>query len=220
MRSILVIGLGRFGKHVVYKLHELGYEVMAVDQEESRINDVLPFVTGAQIGDATEEGFLESLGVRNFDACIVAIGDRFQSSLETTLLLSELGAKKVISRASSDFHEKFLRRNGADLVVYPEKQLGVWAAIRCSSAHISDYFRLEGEYAIFEISIPSAWSGKTVGQLEIRKKYHINIMAVRKGKQLEMSVTPETLLEATDTLVVLGRDKDIQKCFHAEGLDR
>ena len=130
MKSILLIGLGRFGKHVAIKLNKLGHQVMAVDSSEERVSDVLPFVTNAIIGDSTNEAFLSSLGVGNFDVCIVTIGSDFQSSLETTSLLKELGAKMVVSRASRDVHEKFLLRNGADEVVYPEKQLASWTALR------------------------------------------------------------------------------------------
>ena len=122
-KSILLIGLGRFGRHVAMKLDELHHEIMAVDKEERRVEAALPYVTNAQIGDATNEAFLSSLGVSNFDVCIVAIGDNFQSSLEATSLLKELGAKMVVSRAARDVHAKFLLRNGADEVVYPEKQL-------------------------------------------------------------------------------------------------
>ena len=123
MKSVLLIGLGRFGRHIAKKLYSLGHEVMAVDSNEERVDSILPFVTNAQIGDSTSQEFLSSLGVRNFDACIVAIGDNFQNSLETTDLLKELGARKVIARASRGVQEKFLLRNGADEVVYPEKQL-------------------------------------------------------------------------------------------------
>ena len=138
MKAILLIGLGRFGRHIAQKLNELNHQVMVVDRVESRVNAVLPFVTNAQIGDSTDEEFLSSLGVRNFDVCIVAIGDNFQSSLETASLLKELGAKKVVARSARDVQAKFLLRNGADEVVYPEKQMAVWTAIRYSSDHISD----------------------------------------------------------------------------------
>ena len=178
MKSILLIGLGRFGRHIAIKLDELNHQVMAVDNNESRVEAVLPYVRNAQIGDATNEDFIRSLGVRNFDVCIVAIGDNFQSSLETTSLLKELGAKMVVSRAARDVHAKFLLRNGADEVVYPEKQLASWTAIRYSADHIFDYVELDEEHGIFEISIPDAWIGKTVGELDIRKKYNVNIMAV------------------------------------------
>lgn len=213
MKSILLIGLGRFGKHVAMKLHSLGHQIMAVDDEEERVNEILPYVTNALIGDSTSETFLSSLGVSNFDVCIVAIGSNFQSSLETTSLLKELGAKQVVSRASRDVHEKFLMRNGADEVVYPEKQLATWTAIRYSSEHILDYIELDGEHAVYEVNIPANWLGKTVGQIDIRKKYNVNIMGLRNGERLELTVTPDTVLSPGKTLMVLGRYKDIQKCF-------
>lgn len=133
MKNILLIGLGRFGKHIAMQTSQLGHQIMAVDSREERIIEVLPYVTDAQIGDSTNQDFLKSLGVGNFDVCIVTIGGDFQSSLETTSLLKELGAKKVVSRAEQDVQAKFLLRNGADEVVYPEKQIARWAAIRYTS---------------------------------------------------------------------------------------
>ena len=195
MKSILLIGLGRFGRHIAIKLDEMNHQVMAVDNKESRVEAVLPYVRNAQIGDATNEDFIRSLGVRNFDVCIVAIGDDFQSSLETTSLLKEQGAKMVVSRAARDVHAKFLLRNGADEVVYPEKQLATWTAIRYSADHIFDYVELDEEHGIFEISIPDAWVGKTVGRLDIRKKYNVNIMALRRNGALDMNISSDTLLE-------------------------
>lgn len=214
MKSILLIGLGRFGRHIAIKLDELNHQVMAVDNNESRVEAVLPYVRNAQIGDATNEDFIRSLGVRNFDVCIVAIGDNFQSSLETTSLLKELGAKMVVSRAARDVHAKFLLRNGADEVVYPEKQLASWTAIRYSADHIFDYVELDEEHGIFEISIPDAWIGKTVGELDIRKKYNVNIMALRCNGVLDMNIAYETLLGDDQTMLVLGNIKNIQKQFH------
>lgn len=214
MKSILLIGLGRFGRHIAIKLDELNHQVMAVDNNESRVEAVLPYVRNAQIGDATNEDFIRSLGVRNFDVCIVAIGDNFQSSLETTSLLKELGAKMVVSRAARDVHAKFLLRNGADEVVYPEKQLASWTAIRYSADHIFDYVELDEEHGIFEISIPDAWIGKTVGELDIRKKYNVNIMALRCNGVLDMNIASETLLGDDQTMLVLGNIKNIQKQFH------
>ena len=214
MKSIMLIGLGRFGKHIAMKLRELDHQVMAVDHKESRVQEILPYVTNAQIGDSTNEDFLRSLGVDNYDVCIVAIGDDFQSSLETTSLLKELGAKMVVSRASTDVQEKFLLRNGADEVVYPEKQLARWTAIRCSADHILDYIEIDREHAIFEVSIPKAWLGKTVGQVDIRKKYGINILSIRENGSLNMEITPDTVLTTDRTILVLGRYKSIQKCFH------
>lgn len=213
MKSILLIGLGRFGRRVAEKLNDHGHEVLAVDSSEERVQAVLEYVTNAQIGDSTNYQFMHSLGVRNFDVCIVAIGDNFQSSLETTSLLSELGASKVIARASSDVHEKFLLKNGADEVIYPEKQLADWAAIRYSSDHVFDYIDLDGDYAIFEISVPEKWVGKTVGKIDIRKKYGINILALTRNDILNPNITPDTVLTAEDNMLVLGTESVIQKCF-------
>ncbi len=213
MKSVLLIGLGRFGRSVAEKLSDLHHEVMAVDNSEERVNEVLPLVTDAQIGDSTNETFLRSLGVDNYDVCIVAIGDDFQSSLETTSLLKELGAKKVVARASGEVHRKFLLRNGADEVVYPEKQVAKWAAIRYSSEHILDYVELDDTHAIMEVSIPENWLGKTIAELDVRKKYSINIMGVKKGGELQLTITPDTLLTENETLLVLGDYKTLQKCF-------
>ncbi|WP_122644293.1 potassium channel family protein [Luxibacter massiliensis] len=196
------------------KLDALHHQVLAIDKEEQRVDSVLPFVTNGQIGDATNEEFLESLGVRNFDVCIVAIGDNFQSSLETTSLLKELGAKMVVSRAARDVHAKFLYRNGADEVVYPEKQLAHWTAIRYSADHIMDYIELDNEHAIFEITVPVGWVGKTIGQLDIRKKYNINIMALKHNGAMNMNITSGIHFLEENTILVLGNMKDIQKCFH------
>ena len=214
MKSILLIGLGRFGKNIALKLHELGHEVMAVDKKEERVEEVLPYVINAQIGDSMNELFLQSLGVDNYDVCIVAIGNDFQSSLETTSLLKELGAKKVVSRAARDVQAKFLLRNGADEIVYPEKQLAAWTAIRYSSDHIFDYIELAGDYAIFEIEIPFSWIGRSVGEINIRQKYNINIMALKRDNKMELTITSNTYFKKGDAMLVLGKYKDIQKCFH------
>ncbi len=213
MKSILLIGLGRFGRHVAMKLHELGHEVLAVDKNESCVEAVLPYVTGAQIGDSTEEEFMATLGVRNFDVCIVAIGDDFQGSLETTSLLKELGAPFVVSRAARDVHAKFLLKNGADEIVYPEKQLATWTAIRYSSDHIFDYIELDEDYAIFEISVPSAWVGRTIGKLDIRRTHGVNIMATKIDGKMNMSITADYVFSENETILVLGKMKEIQKCF-------
>ena len=213
MKSILLIGLNRFGSLLAKQLHDLGHQIMAVDRNEERINGILPLVTDAQIGDSTNEAFLRSLGVNNYDVCIVAIGGDFQSSLETTSLLKELGGRLVVSRADRDVQAKFLLRNGADEVINPEKQVAEWAAIRYASNHVLDYIKLDDSHAIFEVAVPPDWIGKTVGQIDIRKKYAINIMAVKEDGKMDLSVTPETVLTGRKTMLVLGEKKAIQKCF-------
>ena len=213
MKNILLIGLGRFGRHIALQLSKLGHEVMAVDINEERVNESLPIVTNAQIGDSTNTEFLRSLGIGNFDVCIVTIGGNFQNSLETTSLLKELGAKLVVSRAERDVQEKFLLRNGADEVVYPEKQVANWAAIRYTADHIRDYIEVDDAHAIFEVEVPKGWIGKTVGELDIRRKYSINIMATKENGKINMAVSPETVLTDNITLLVLGAYKELQKCF-------
>ena len=213
MKTILLIGLGRFGRHVAIHLNSLGHQIMAVDTQEERIEAVLPYVTNAQIRDSTNASFLESLGIRNFDVCIVAIRDSFQSSLETTSLLKEMGGRLVVARATTDVQEKFLLRNGADEVVYPEKQLAKWTAIRYTADHILDYIELDEDHGMFEIPVPDEWQGRSIAQLDIRKKYNINIIGIRSGGKLEMPVLPDTVLNADAALLVLGKNKDLQKCF-------
>ena len=214
MKNILLIGLGRFGRHMAEQLNQMGHEIMAVDLNEEWVEKVLPFVTNAQIGDCTDADYLRSLGIRNYDICFVAIGGSFQNSLETTSLLKELGAKLVIARAERDVQEKFLLRNGADSVIYPEKQVAKWASIRYTDDHILDYMEVDSSHAIFEVEVPKEWTGKTVGELDIRKKYRINIIAVKNGREMNMTITPDTLLENHVSLLVLGEYKAIQKCFH------
>ncbi len=214
MKSVLIIGLGNFGTMVAKQVRELGHQVLAVDKNEDRVNEALPIVRDALIGDSTNEEFLNSLGINNFDVCVVTIGSDFQSSLETTSLLKELGGKLVVARANREVQAKFLLRNGADEVVNPEKQIAKWTAIRYTSDHILDYIKLDDSHAIFEVAIPEEWVGKTVAELDIRKKYGINIMATKENGEMNMTVLPDTEMSETKTLLVLGEQKAIQKCFH------
>ena len=213
MKSILLIGVGRFGRHIAAQLAQLGHQVMAVDTDEERINEVMPFVTNAQIGDSTNAAFLRSLGVGNFDVCMVTISGNFQNSLETTSLLKELGAKCVVSRAERDVQAKFLLRNGADHVIYPEKQVARWAAIRYTSNHISDYIEIDDQHAIFEVEVPESWIGRSIGELDVRRRFGINILGVKRAGKTDVSVTPETVLAKDETILALGEYKAMQKCF-------
>ena len=213
MKNILLIGLGRFGRHIAMELSELGHEIMAVDVNEGRVDKVLPYVTNAQIGDSTNAEFLESLGIGNYDICFVTIGGSFQNSLETSSLLKELGAKMVISRAERDVQEKFLLRNGADKVIYPEKQVAKWAAIRFTADHIFDYIEIDEQHAIFEVEVPEGWVGKSIGELNIRSKYGINILGIKHSGKTDVSITPDTVLSGEMTILALGEYKALQKCF-------
>ena len=214
MKNILLIGLGRFGRHLAVELNELGHEVMAVDDDEDRVNEILPYVTNAQIGDSTNADFLKSLGIGNFDICFVTISANFENSLETTSLLKELGAKIVISRAERDIQKKFLLRNGADQVVYPERQVAKWASIRYTADHILDYMEIDASHAIFEAEVPEEWLGKTIGELDVRRKYNINIIAVKDKGGVNIALSADTLLKQDATILVIGEHKAIKRWFN------
>lgn len=174
----------------------------------------MPFVTNAQIGDSTRVDFLRSLGVSNYDVCYVTISGDFQNSLETTSLLKELGANYVVSRAERDVQAKFLLRNGADAVAYPEKQLAKWAAIRYTANHIFSYIELDEQHAIIEVAVPEDWQGHSIGELDIRRKYGVNILGVKRNGKTDVNISPETILDGSLTLLVLGENKALKKQFH------
>lgn len=213
MKSVLLVGAGQFGVHLAKKLNELDNEIMVVDSNEERIDNILPYATSAQIGDASSVDFLEALGVDDFDLCIVTIGDDFQDSLETTSLLKELGAKRVVSRASNDVHAKFLLRNGADAIIYPEKQVAEWAAIKCGSNHILDFMDLGNDCGLYEIEVPYEWVGKTLAGLDVRRKYNINILGTKENGSLNISMSPDSVFTQGESVLVLGTNKNIRKCF-------
>ena len=213
MKTVLLIGAGLFGRHVAMELSKLGHQIMAVDVNEERINEIMPYVTGGEIGDSTNESFLRSLGVNNYDVCMVTISGDFQSSLETTSLLKELGASCVISRAERDVQEKFLLRNGADHVVYPEKEMARWAAIRYTGNRVLDYIELDDKHAIVEVNVPESWVGRSVGALDVRKKHEINLLGLKRDGVTSFNITPDTMLTESMTVLAIGEYKALQKCF-------
>lgn len=212
MKNILIIGLGRFGRHLAEKFVELGDEVMVVDKNEDVIHSMIDTVTFAQIGDCTKEDVLRSLGVNNFDICFVCIGNDFQSSLEITDSLKYLGAKYVVSKAGRDIHAKFLLKNGADEVVYPEKNMAAKVAVKYSSNHLIDYFEISKEVAIYEIYVPESWQNKSIVQLNVRSKFGINILAVRRGDgELNSNPGPDYVFGENEQMIVLGMQKNVKK---------
>lgn len=211
MKSILVIGLGRFGRHMAKKFSEQNNDVMAIDINEERINNVLSVVTNALIGDATNEQFMETIGVRDFDLCVVAIGDNFQSSLETTALLKDLGAKFVLARASRDVHAKFLLRNGADDVIYTEKETAERLAVKYGSDNIFNYIELNDEYSIYEIAVPSYWLNKSILKVNVRSKYGISILATKQGNNIYPLPKPEHVFTDSESLMILGKNEDVSR---------
>ena len=214
MKNILVIGIGRFGYHLIDQLNKAGDQILAVDASEERLEPVLGMVTSSLIGDATNETFVRSLGVENFDVCFVAIGDDFQASLETTSMLKECGAKYVVARAARSVQKKFLLANGADSVVFPEKQLAEWAAIRWCSGRVVDYLDYPGDFSIFEIKVPKEWIGKSLAELAIRKKYHLNVLSIKRHGDVVLEFPADFLFEDGDTVTIFGADKDIKKSLN------
>lgn len=212
MISVLIIGAGQFGLHIAKRMTELECEVMVVDKSEDKINKILPFVTDARIGDGTNEEFIRSLDVRGFDVCVVSIGDNFQSSLETTSILKEAGAKTVVSRAVNDIQRKFLLRNGADEVVYPEKEAAYRTATKYASDVIMDFISFNDDYSIFELRVPEKWHEKTLSQLDIRKKHNINIIALKRDERVIVP-SPDLRLDMGDTIFAIGELDEIKKCF-------
>lgn len=211
MKNILLIGLGRFGRHMAQRLCDIHNQVLAIDKDERRVQDAMGYVTNAEIGDATDPALIESLGVRDFDLCVVTMGHDLQASLEITALLKKHGASFVLARAARDAHVQFLLACGADEVIYPEKQLANWAAVRYGSNHIYDYISLSAEHAIYETEIPDAWIGHSVVELAIRQRYHLNILAIRKDGRVEPLPGPDHRFARDERVILLGSDKDVQK---------
>lgn len=209
-KSVLLIGLGRFGYHMAERMQELKDEVLGVDIDEDKVEQCLSCLTSAQIADATDENFIRTLGVRNFDVCVVAIGDNFQASLEVTALLKDFGAQFVVSRAAGEIHAKFLLRNGADQVIYPERDMARHAAVKYSANHVLDFFQLTPEYAIYEISAPKEWMSKSIEELQVRRKHHVNILAVRVGETVDPVVSPAYRFTGQESIFILGASKEVK----------
>lgn len=211
MKSFLVIGLGRFGRHLTRYLLELGNEVMVLDKDEEKVAKVAGMATAACVGDCQDEQVLESLGVRNFDVCFVCVKNDFQSSLEATATLKELGAKCVVARADQEKQIKFLKKIGADFVIHTEMDMAVRAAMRFSARNAFDYFELTPKFAVFEIETPVEWEGKTVMEMDVRRRYNVNILGVKNGDEVEPLLDPHYRFVADSHLIIAGsKDSGIQ----------
>lgn len=208
MKSILIIGMGRFGQHLTHNLLELGNDVMIVDEDEEKLEELLPIVTSAKIGDCTKEEVLKSLGVGNFDVCVVCIGTNFQSSLEITSMLKELGAKYVISKATRNVHAKFLLRNGADEVIYPDRDVAERLAVKVSANHVFDYIEM-GEYGIYEIPTHKKWIGKSIKEVNFRVKYHVSILGTKENGETNLLPPADHIFKESEHLMVIGKKEDV-----------
>ena len=211
MRSMLVIGAGRFGKNLAIKLTELHNEVMLVDVNEEAVQKMEPFVTRVQIGDCMDRDVLAELGVRNFDVCFVCISDNFQSSMEITSLLKELGAPYVVSKSDREIHADLLKKIGADDVVYPERDMAQRTAVRYSAKGAFDYIELSSEYAIVEVEPPENWIGRNIRELDVRTKHRVNVIGVRNGKHILPLISADHVFQKQEHIIVAGEQKDILK---------
>ncbi len=204
VKSILIIGLGRFGRHMAMKFQEAGHEVLAVDSNEERADAAVGIVQNILIGDATDERFMASLGIDNFDLAVIAIGESFQSVLEITVNLKDLNCKYIIARATRDVHKKLLLRNGADYVVYAEREVAERLAIKFGADNIFDYIEITPEIGIYEIAMPKKWVGKSIKDLSIRNKYQVSVLAVKRGEQIFPLPSPDHVFEERESVMVMG----------------
>lgn len=211
MKNILVIGMGRFGQHLCRELYNLGNEIMAIDTEEEALEAVSEYVASSRIADCTNPEVLKSVGVTDYDICVVCIGNNFQNSLEITSQLKEMGAKYVVSKANRDIQAKFLLRNGADEVVYPNRDMAEKLARKVNTDHVFDYIELTGEYAIYEIPPLDDWIGKSIREADIRKKYHVNVLGTKKDGETKIMPLADHVIEVHEHLIVVATKKEIDK---------
>ena len=211
MKNVLLIGVGRFGRHMAQTLSDLHHQVLVIDKDEHKVQEAMAYATNAEIGDATDPALIDALGVEDFDLCVVTMSHDLQASLEITALLKKKGAHFVLVRVSRDTHAQFLLACGADEIIYPEKQMADWAAVRYSGDHVYDYTRLSSDHAIYETEIPDNWIGHTVVDLSVRQRYHLNILAIRHNGSVEPMPGPSYEFRDSDRIVLLGSDKDVQK---------
>lgn len=203
--------MGRFGKHLCMNLSKLGNQIMIVDDHEENLEGLLPYVVSAKIGDCTNEEVLKSLGISNFDVCFICIGTNFQSSLEVTSLVKELGARHVVSKATRDIHAKFLLRNGADEVIYPDRDVAEKLAVRFSANHVFDYVELSEDYSIYEILPLPEWVNKSLKELDIRNRWHISIIGSKVNGKVRLMPTADYKILSGEHLMILGQKSDIDK---------
>lgn len=210
-KEFVVIGLGRFGGSIVRELIAQGANVMAIDSSQERVDDFAQIATQAVIADTTDESVIKSLGLWNFEHVIVAIGEDIQSSILTTLILKELGVPQITVKANNDYHEKVLRKIGADFVVHPERDMGIRIANNMLSNNVLDYLELSDEHSIMEIRVSDRIAGQSLVDLDIRAKYDINIVGIKRGEQILISPSPTDPILIGDILLVIGADADINR---------
>ena len=213
-KSFLIIGMGTFGHHLCRELAKQHCEIMAVDAAAEAVEDVLGIVVSAKVGDCTNEEVLRSFGVADFDACFVCVSSDFKNSLQITSLLKELGARKIICKANDDIHKKFLLRNGADQVIYPEQEAAVSLAVSESSDDIFDCIPLTAEYSIYEMKVPASWVGKSIMELSIRSQYRLNILALKTETSIQPMPGASHVFREDEHMMVMGLVEDVRRLVH------
>jgi trk system potassium uptake protein TrkA len=208
-KQFAVIGMGRFGSSVAKTLYNLGFEVMAIDANEHRTQEVTSMVTHAVQADSTDEDALRAIGIRNFDVVVVAIGQDIQSSILTTLILKDLGVTSIIVKAQNELHGKVLTKIGADKVIFPERDMGQRVAHHLISPNILDHIELSDDYSIVEIEVTKPMVGKNLRQLDIRAKYGCNVMAIKSGDRMNIAPHAEDKIKENDVLVIVGNNEDL-----------
>jgi trk system potassium uptake protein TrkA len=215
VKQYAVIGLGRFGSSVARTLCAAGHQVLGIDDQEERVRQNLDHCTRAVEADATDEAALKALGIRNFDTVVVGIGGDIQASILVTLMLKELGVKQVVVKAQSELHGKVLYKVGADRVVFPERDMGTRVARSLVASNILEYIELAPEFSILEILVSEKMVGKNLRQLDMRNRYHVNVIAVKRADAFELSVKADEIMEPGDVLVVVGKNEDLRRLERA-----
>ena len=211
MKNVLIIGVGRLGYHIAKELNKFNAQILAIDTNESRLQKVDQYVSKTIIGDSSDLDFLRTIGINTFDECIVTISDSFQASIETVMNLKELGAKKITARASKESQNSLLTKIGADLVIYPERQLAKWTALHCGTDSVYDYMDLDNDYGIFEVNVPKDWDGKSLTELDLRKKYEINIIGIKDANGIRVVIGPKYVLKENEKVIILAKEDNINK---------
>jgi trk system potassium uptake protein TrkA len=213
MKSFVVIGMGRFGSNLTKTLAKLGHDVLAIDADIKKIQEISQYVTNAVVCDYRDENALKSLGVRNFDCAVVAISDDVEANIFLTSILKDLGVSQVVAKAVNDLHARVLKQVGADMVVFPEKDMGAKVAQSLTSTNILDFIELSDKYTIAEIKTPLKWVGKSLKQLKLRSEYGVNVVAIKNlnSEEIDISPNPDYFFKDSDILVIIGADEDMNK---------
>lgn len=209
-KQVAVIGIGRFGSSLVKELSAMGHEVLAIDTHESRVNDMIDIATQAVEANSMDENVLKSLGLAEFDVVVVAIGENLQANVLTTIMLKEMGVKKIVAKAQNELHGRVLEKLGADLVVYPERDMAVRVAHALASNSVLEYISLSSNYSIVEMTTPRVFEGKTLAEMDLRSKYQVNIMAIKRGEDIIVAPGPREKIAARDLLVMIGTTCDLE----------